>query len=131
MPLPAKPHIIDEQREFQLFVFCLDTHLFLFVLKLDENCVLSEEEIAPEENENVDQLKIIAAAVFFAEAVIGTVLPMVLGTNYSIWMTILNCFSGGVFLTAGMTLGVSLILIIVCEDLLPNLFPMEIQVSST
>lgn len=69
---------------------------------MDEDCDLNET-MAYEEHEDVSQLKLLAASIFFVEAVVGTLLPMILGTisNYKMWLTVLNCFSGGVFLAAG------------------------------
>lgn len=53
---------------------------------------------------SIAELKIIAAVALFVEALAGCYFPFLFKKleTYQWWLSLLNCFSGGVFLTAGL-----------------------------
>lgn len=57
-----------------------------------------------DEENSLLALKIIAAAVFFLEVMVGGMVPLIVGhfEKLGTWISLLNSFSGGIFMGAGM-----------------------------
>lgn len=81
--------------------------LICICLQLDDECSFSEvHEELKESKANVAHIKIIASVVLFLEVIVGGMIPIVVGMSEKlhIWHSLLNTFSGGVFLGAGKLL---------------------------
>lgn len=72
---------------------------------MDDECTLSSEVEDDDDDDNSSQLalKIIAAAVFFVEVIVGGMVPLIVGhfEKLTTWLSLLNSFSGGIFMGAG------------------------------
>ncbi|GMH42532.1 hypothetical protein BSKO_10451 [Bryopsis sp. KO-2023] len=80
----------------------------IMMCQLEPGCELyTGEEIDGHEHaveeESTELLKVVAAVVLFVEAIIGALVPFVVGRfeQFKVWLSILNSFSGGIFLSAG------------------------------
>lgn len=73
--------------------------------QLDNSCALSEDPSPGNLGQTVTPwLRAAAAVGLGAEALLGVLIPLWLRSveGYSWWLSLLNCFSGGVFLAAGL-----------------------------
>lgn len=73
-------------------------------IQLDDECELSSTLEADDEDDGSHiALKIIAAAVFFVEVIVGGMVPLIVGhfEKLATWLSLLNSFSGGIFMGAG------------------------------
>lgn len=83
------------------FVVCMLTSL---CLQLDDECSFADiHEDVKESKADVMNIKIIAAVVLFIEVIVGGMVPIIVGSfeKLHIWHSLLNTFSGGIFLGAG------------------------------
>lgn len=81
----------------------------IMACQLDESCSLSEGAAAGAYHEHVNapvtgMLRLVAALALFFEGLAGVYIPVLLKSfeGYEWWLSLLNCFSGGVFLAAGL-----------------------------
>ncbi|GMH45237.1 hypothetical protein BSKO_13194 [Bryopsis sp. KO-2023] len=75
--------------------------------QLESGCELKSDVHGDDHDgeDNVRGLKLVAAAVLLAEAIVGAMVPLVVGhfKKFNFWLSILNSFAGGVFLSTGFT----------------------------